>query len=82
MPNGIQTNVYVVRASVPTALVMTDLLRLLDYSLEEVLVGEYGIQRRRCSPPLILPSSLSLGARGDVLTRYIASTLQVLGLKN
>jgi len=25
---------------------------------------------------------LSLGARGDVLTRYIASTLQVLGLKN
>ena len=25
---------------------------------------------------------LSLGARGDVLTQYIASTLQVLGLKN
>jgi len=24
----------------------------------------------------------ALGARGDVLTRYIASTLQVLGLKN
>ena len=24
----------------------------------------------------------SLGTRGDVLTRYIASTLQVLGLKN
>jgi len=25
---------------------------------------------------------LTLGARGDVLTQYIASTLQVLGLKN
>ena len=25
---------------------------------------------------------VTLGARGDVLTRYIASTLQVLGLKN
>ena len=38
-----------------------------------------------CRAKNVGPSSIetfTLGARGDVLTRYIASTLQVLGLKN
>ena len=34
------------------------------------------------TPISTLSLPYTLGARGDVLTRYIASTLQVLGLKN
>jgi len=39
-----------------------------------------GVHLKICNSEGI--NRLTLGARGDVLTRYITSTLQVLGLKN